>query len=196
MRLAAILSLFLGALSIQGGCNSVHVTSNWDPNVDFGSLSTWRFEQPSAGHPMGGGINQDDFESSRVEYAIRRNLQGKGLREATAGQRASFIVQYHQVVNSEMSIAKLNSYAGYGDDLSAGIGTGVQRNSGFGLSDDPFVDHYMQDTLFIDIASPDGGSLIWRGSGSSNRAAGGGGSDQQRVDGRVDKILADFPPDA
>ena len=74
MRLAVFLSVFLGAFSILGGCNSVHVTSNWDPNVDFGSLTTWRFDQSSADHPAAGGINQDDFESSRVQYAIRRNL--------------------------------------------------------------------------------------------------------------------------
>ena len=81
-----------------------------------------------------------------------------------AGRPASFHVRYHQVVNSEMSIAKLNSYAGYPDDMDMGMGTGAPRNSGFGLSEDPFVDHYMQDTLFIDIANANGSRshLAWK----------------------------------
>lgn len=176
---------------VLAGCNAVHVTSDWDPNVDFGALTTWSFESSDAAHPVADRVNQDDFTSDRIAFAIRRNLEGKGYREARSGEAASFHVRHHLVVNSEMSIAKLNSYAGYGN---AGVGTGVSLNSGFGLSEDPFVDHYMQDTLFIDIADAGGSRLIWRGSGSCNRADSGSANDQARVDERVDSILADFPP--
>ena len=82
MRPAVFLSVFLAALSILGGCNSVHVTSNWDPNVDFGALTTWRFDQSSADHPAAGGINQDDFESSRVQYAIFARLRSSSLMKS------------------------------------------------------------------------------------------------------------------
>ncbi len=194
MRLVTILSLALATILVQGGCHAVHVDSNWNPNTDFSALSTWNFAESSSEHPVAGQVNQNDFESDRVTYAIRRNLKAKGFREVPAGAAASFHVRYHQVVNSEMSMAKLNSYAGYGDDMSVGMGTGVQRNSGFGLSEDPFVDHYMQDTLFIDIANAGGSQLIWRGSGASNRANSGSANDQDLIDKRVDKILADFPP--
>ena len=194
MRLAVIIIAFT-TLLLNVGCHSVHVTSNWNPNVDFSGLKTWSFAQSTADHPSAGSINQDDFFNSRVEYAIKQNLSAKGFTQVPAGRPASFHVRYHQVVNSEMSIAKLNSYAGYPDDMDMGMGTGAPRNSGFGLSEDPFVDHYMQDTLFIDIANASGSELIWRGSGATNRGGGRpSGSEQDQIDKRVDKILADFPP--
>lgn len=184
------------ACLLPAACSAVHVSSDWNPNVDFSTLDTWRFATPSSTHPVGGAVNQDDFESDRVAYAIKRNLASKGFREVESGMPASFLVSYHQVVNSEMSIAKLNDYAGYGDiGMDAGAGTGVPMHSGYGLSEDPFVNHYMQDTLFIDISTDDGGTLVWRGSGASNRGRPRSSRNQQdSVDKRVDKILADFPP--
>ena len=188
--------LLLIACLLPAACSAVHVSSNWNPNVDFAALDTWCFVTPASDHPVAGSVNQDDFERERVAYAIKRNLASKGFREVQPGMRASFQVSYHQVVNSEMSISKLNDYAGYGDlGWDSGIGTGVPMHSGGGMSEDPFVDHYMQDTLFIDISTGNGSNLVWRGSGASNRARPrGNGTSQDAVDKRVDKILADFPP--
>lgn len=177
-------------------CKAVNVSSNWNPNVDFTSLKTWNFMQPSSEHPIAGSVNQDEFYASHVEYAIKRDLESKGFKQVPDGAPASFHVSFHQVVNSNMSIAKLNDYAGYGNvGWDTGMNTEPQTGSGYGLSEDPFVDHYMQDTLFIDITSGDGSALIWRGTGVSNRGRSFGSKPEQDViDNRVDKIMADFPP--
>ena len=141
-------------------------------------------------------MNQDDFYRSRVEYAIKEDLNSKGFQEVADGMPASFQVSFHHVVNSEMSISKLNDYAGYGDaGWNTGAGTEPAVGSGYGLSEDPFVDHYMQDTLFIDITANGGRKLIWRGSGASNRGKSFGSKPEQEViDKRVSKIMTDFPP--
>lgn len=192
------LALVVAACSLPFACKAVNVSSNWNPNVDFAALNTWNFVEPSADHPIAGSINQDEFHSSRVEYAIKQDLESKGFQKVPEGSPASFHVSFHQVVNSNMSIAKLNDYAGYGDvGWNSGMNTEPAPGSGYGLSEDPFVDQYMKDTLFIDITTGRGSELIWRGSGTSNRGRTyGSKSEQDVIDNRVDKIMADFPPSA
>lgn len=196
MRIIALALVFTVCTLLVPACKSVHVSSNWNPNVDFSGLSTWNFAPPPAPNPLSGSVNQDQFFRSRVEYAIKQDLSGKGFREVPDGTRASFQVSFHHVVNSEMSISKLNDYAGYGDvGWDTGSGTEPPVGSGYGLSEDPFVDHYMQDTLFIDITTNRGSNLIWRGSGASNRGKSfGSKSEQDVIDNRVSKTMADFPP--
>lgn len=191
MRLMPVLLLVASCLLLLS-CKAVKVSSNWNPNVDFASLKTWSFTEPSPGHPIAGSINQDDFYANRVEYAIKEDLESKGFQQVPDGAPASFHVGFHHVVNSDMSIAKLNEYAGYDN---AGMNTGPAPGSGFGLSEDPFVNQYMKDTLFIDITTGGGDDLIWRGSGVSNRGRSYGSTPEQDViDNRVQKIMADFPP--
>lgn len=184
------------SIVLMAACQSVKVSSNWNPNVDFTALTTWNFAPPPAPSPITGSVNQDSFYRSRVEYAIKQDLASKGFQQVPDGAPASFQVAFHHVVNSEMSISKLNSYAGYGDiGWNTGAGSEPPVGSGYGLSEDPFVDHYMQDTLFIDITTQRGSNLIWRGSGATNRGKSYGSKPQQEVvDNRVTKIMADFPP--
>ena len=165
--------------------------------MDFSGLKTWSFAQSTADHPSAGSINQDDFFNSRVEYAIKQKPFRQGLHPgARRPSPPASTWRYHQVVNSEMSIAKLNSYAGYPDDMDMGHGKPVLRETRVSVSRRTPSSTTTCRTR-SSSTSPMPTAPISSGVEAVRPTVGGGkpsGSEQDQIDKRVDKILADFPP--
>lgn len=173
--------VLLLALAVAG-CSPIAVTSDRDPNADFGRLHSyvWRpGPQQGTGDPR--------FDSAlidkRVRAAVDRVLASKGYRMAAPDAAADFLVGYHAVVRRRTSARTINRWYGY---RAGGIygGPGMQT----------IEYQYDEGTLLIDVIDPATTQLLWRGTGTrAVDAAASAEKREQRINEAVERILAEFP---
>ncbi len=187
-------NLFLVCLII--GCSTLRVETDWDPEVDFSTLESWRWAPVS--HKAAGDFHYDSdtLFAKRVRRAVGRELAARGLRLAESG-RADVQVAFYLVVEDRIDVTSINRYHGYGP----GWGWSDRRDRSWGYGPGAFGPlavwdpQYKQGTLVIDIASAADNQLIWRGSASARLADKVTPErSEERVNEAVQQILARFPP--
>lgn len=179
MKRAAALVLALALAA----CSSVQVNSDWDPEANFASLRTWKWQKatPAA---TGNARLDDPLVHKRIQAAIRAALTGRGYRELSEGA-PDFEVAYHVAINQQIDAHTI--YSGYGYGPYAGGGMGGART---------VVDTYDVGTLIIDFIGPATNAVIWRGTGQSRlQELKTPEEREKRVQEAVDAILERFPPE-
>lgn len=187
---APLLSLTLASL-LSLGCSTLRVSSDFDPEADFSSLSTYAWKstaQPETGDPR--------LDNSLLDQRIRRSvdaeLANRGFEKTESGQ-PTFLIGYHAAIEGKLDVQTINDYYGYG--AGWGWNYGMGPGAGWRGSPETHVRQYDDGTLIIDVSDPATEKLIWRGSGQGeldeNRTP------EQRdaeVAETVGKILESFPP--
>jgi len=172
--------LALGATQL--GCQTMDITSDWDPAIDFSKLSTYDWmPDPEPGGP---GIN-DSLTRDRVYRAVDRVLADRGYVHHVSGT-PDFLVGYYGAVETRLDVRSLDDYYGYRPGWS---GPGYRR----GIR--TYVREYDQGTLILDISDPHTSKLMWRGSAQAE-------VDRKRtpyereatINEAVNRILEHFPP--
>ena len=156
-RINAVIALF--ASIALTACSGIKVSSDYDPDVDFGSLETYRWAPDFDPANDRTGVN-NDLLHNRIHNAIESQLMARGFR-AQDDPTPDVWVAYHIGIERKIQVDTMyNQNAGWGR-RSYGYGGG-----GYGRAQ-TVVREYEEGTLLIDLLRPGSGELIWRGSGSA-----------------------------
>jgi hypothetical protein len=171
--------LFIAFLLLGlGACSSISTTSDYNPETDFTSYSTFSI--------FNGVIKDSELESvplakKRVLEAINNEMQKKGLTPSDSAS-ASLIVFAHGGTAEKMNVT----------DYGYGYG-GWWGPSPYGRDID--VSYYTQGSLIIDLVDNVKDELIWRGIGTATLQDRGTPEERQAfIDEAVATILDQYPP--
>lgn len=186
------LAVALAACAIAlSGCKTIDVHADWDPNVDFMRLQTWKWADQAQIFTGNTTMDTDGLASQRIKNAVAGALASKGYVE-TETDKADFRAAFFITVEDKTQVTTINDYYGYGPGY--GPGWGGWYGAGYGGSQ-TVVDNYQQGTLIIDISDGETGKLIWRGSGSARlKEKTDPATAQARANDAVTQILSKFPP--
>ncbi len=157
--------ILLCLIIFAAGCSSISVTHDYDPQADFSSLRTF------AWLPFPKTVKVNDLAVKRVQDAVTRELEAKGLQKNT--QNSDFLIAMHGTTQKKVDITDW----GYLGDR------------------DVNVRHYTEGTLVLDFVDAKSENLLWRG--EAKGAIDPTASPQERTE-RINeaaaKLLAKFPP--
>jgi len=187
-RVRTLALLLAGALALAStGCSSIKVHTDWDPQVDFTRLQTWRWAEQSQTPTGNAALDTDGLLAQRVRRAVEEVLGAKGYVK-TATSEGDFEVAWFLTVEPKTEVTTINDYYGYGGPYRGWYGAGYGGST-------TIVDSYNEGTLIIDVRDGKSGALVWRGSGSARlREKADPEKSQQRAHDAVSQILAKFPP--
>lgn len=163
--LAASLGLVVGLVA----CSTVRVSTDYDPTVNFAQYKTFSFM------PM---VKFDAITAGRVETAITRALQGRGLQRAPGTVDLQISVRGR--ISREQQITTFG--CGWGRGWRGGISTATVQNVSVG-------------TLVVDLVDASANRLVWRGMASDtiNRTS-TGQEKQNALDDAMVRLFAKYPP--
>lgn len=165
-------------LLVFAACSSISTTSDYNPDTDFTSYSTFSI--------YNGVIKDSELESvplakKRVLEAISNEMQKKGFTSADSAA-ASLIIFAHGGTAEKMNVT----------DYGYGYG-GWWGPYPYGRNID--VSYYTQGSLVIDFVDNSKDELVWRGIGTAALQDQGTPEERQAfIDEAVAKILAQYPP--
>lgn len=173
-----IVSASMAALlvALLGACSSFEVATDWDPAVDFSTISTYAWlERPDTEEP-----DPETLLTQRIVRAIDSALAEKGMSQVPADD-ADVLVTYHVEIREKLSVnTRTHGYSPH-NYRGATASTTVQQ--------------YDQGTLLIDLIDPGGMQLLWRGSAQSRiRYSSTPEEREERIRAAVAAILKDYPP--
>jgi hypothetical protein len=174
--------------AVMAGCSTLSVQTDFDPTVNFAQLKTydWQPAPPPTGDQR---IDGNTLLQERIRAAVDQNLQAKGYTKASNG-KPDFLVGYFVNVQTKTDVSTVNTYYGYGPGWG-GYGYGY----GGAVVPSTQVYQYDQGTLILDISSPAGKKLLWRGSATDvvdpSQSA---DVRQYQLNQAVTQMLQNFPP--
>ena len=164
------------------GCSNIRVTTDFDPSVSFDAFSTFAF-LPSPGGQQQNVRTHNSLVDGRVEAAVTRELEARGLRSVPPSEADLWVV-HHVGIEQGIDVRTVHTTHRYrrgGWSTSMGGQTTVQQ--------------YERGTLLIDVLKPPDRTLIWRGSGNARlRQSSTPEQRTRRIDDAVSRILKSFPP--
>jgi hypothetical protein len=187
MRVSRYLMVVL-MTAVMAGCSTLSVQTDFDPNANFSGLKTyeWQPAPPPTGDPS---IDSNTLLQERIRAAVDQTLQAKGYTKAGDG-KPDFLVGYFVNVQTKTSVSTVNSYYGY----APGWGYGGYGYGGMAVPSTQ-VYQYDQGTLILDISSPVGKKLLWRGSATDVVDPGQPADVRQyQLNQAVTQMLQNFPP--
>lgn len=191
-RVLARLALILTLSAISGGCATVSVGYDFDPQADFGGLRSYAWiDEPRepTGDPR---IDGNTLLESRVRQAVDRALLRRGYSRDVSG-RPDFLLNFFVTLDRRTSVRTLNGFYGYGPGWAWTYG---YRYAPVGWSES-YVYEYDEGTLILDVVESESRQLIWRGSGTDQLSLMSTPERRQDALDRVaEAMLANFPPPA
>jgi Domain of unknown function (DUF4136) len=184
--------LVMALAAVMGGCSSMEISVDYDPEVTFASLQTYGWldrPQKATGDPR---IDGNTILEKRIRDAVDTELATRGFRKVTSDP--DFLVAYHVSLDKRRSVQTLNSYYGYGAGWGYGYGASYRPGYWAGAPE-TYVYEYEEGTLILDIVNPDNKELIWRGSATDEvHFKSTPEKDQTQLNEAVRKMLEKFPP--
>lgn len=185
MKKIALIAASLVAL--LAGCSSLpEADADWSPDFDFSKVQSYAFVDRGklrANTPM-----TSDITRNRIESAVEKTLNLKGLRFEKDPAAADLQVSYHVTAKDKQDIHTYNTGVNY--CYRCGYGMGMNMGT-----TDVRVTEYTEGTLIIDMVDPKSNQSIWRGHLSAKISD--LKSQQERIEAinyAVTTILAKFPP--
>ena len=174
-----VLSVFLIALISACAAPGPKVSSNLDPDTNFGSLKTFGF-MPELGTDRPGGIRTP--LSNMLMNAISKELKDRGMQQADSPEvLVNFFVNIDQKLDV-YQVPTTRSYYGYR--------YGRYRTWG---SYETRVFEYNQGTLSIDLIDPERKMLVWEGIAQGRLRSDIIEVTQEKVDQVVGAVMAELP---
>ena len=173
MRSLRILLVVLPIVS-GAGCSGLSTSFDYDVEVDFAALSTYAWAYDDAA----GNGSKLDFRRART--AIDERLQAAGYRLQDAAPDFAVAIGF-----ATKDRVRVRDY-----------GTGYRyRYGGYYGTRIVDIDEYELGTLVIDVLSPDGERLLWRG--AATRTVDPDSTPEERtarIREAVKALLTEFPP--
>ncbi|HEY3349186.1 MAG TPA: DUF4136 domain-containing protein [Thermoanaerobaculia bacterium] len=172
MRKNFLLALAAAAVLTGAGCSSITTNVDFDTTARFDAYRTYAFKDVHEG---------DAFQMKRVQAAIDRSLQAKGLTKADG--KPDLWVVLHTRMRNQRQVTTFSSGWGWGWGWRGGYWNTAR------------VDNIPVGTLVVDLVDTTRKELVWRGLAS--RVVDRDETPQERtgyVQEAVDKLFAEFPP--
>jgi hypothetical protein len=167
-RLFAVLIAILG-ISIYVGAQDVQ--TDHDTHADFSQYHTYSWHKVKTDDPLW---------QSRVQDAVDKELQSKGLQRVESGGDLA--------VSATGAVRNQQEYQTFYD----GFGPGW-RWGGFGRTATTTVYNEKVGTLLVDLYDAKAKQLIWRGT-AHDTLSDKPEKNENKLDKAVDKMFKDFPP--
>ncbi|MAJ59402.1 MAG: hypothetical protein CBC48_05145 [bacterium TMED88] len=168
-----------------GGCSTFHVTSDYNPEIDFSQYGTYFWLPAPDPTDKTNGAQNDGLLNQRIERAVDAVLSKKGMRRVEERADASLLVTEHINAKQKLRVNTTNYGYGYGR-------WGYWGGPGY---TDTTVHQYQQGTLILDLIDAKNKELVWRGSAQSQlRDMKTPQEREKRVRAAVEAILAKYPP--
>ena len=163
------------------GCSSVSVSTDFDPNINFGKYKTYKW---GTANDPNDALMKNQLVLDRVYKAIDISLGAKGFTKTETNP--DFVVYPHAGTKERANIDTWGY--GYGGWWGGGPYMGYPG----GNID---VSYYKEGTLFIDMVDMSDNKLIWRGVGTGvvNQPS-SPEEGTQFINNAVSQILEKFPP--
>lgn len=163
------------AFFLFGGCSTISVNQDYDPEYDFSKLKTFGFL------PITDEAGIDQLNATRLGDAIKSNLVARGY---TLSDKADFGVA---LFFSKQTKTNVQSY---------GYGYGYGRyGGGYGGMGSVDVTQYDEGTLVIDFVDMAKNELVWRGIGTGALSQSPSVEERtEKINNAVTQILEQFPP--
>jgi hypothetical protein len=179
------LSIFITALLLAGASAAFaqDVRYNFDKQANFSSFKTYKWVA------IKGAQAPNSLVDGQIKAAIDSELATKGL-ERTESDAADLYIGYQVAVNQEKEYTTFNTGYGYGPGwygggwygAGGGITTGTTSTINIGQ-------------LAVDIYSPTGKALVWRGAASKTLDTKAKPEKQQKnLAKAVKKLFKNYPP--
>ncbi len=189
-KLLAGLASLAALATLLGGCATVSVGYDFDPQANFADLRSYAWiDEPRepTGDPR---IDGNTLLESRVREAVDRALGQRGYVKDVSGE-PDFLLNFFVTLDERTSVRTLNRYYGYGPGWAWGYG---YRYAPYGWSE-TYVYEYDEGTLILDVVGSDSRQLIWRGSGTDLLSLQSTPERRQEdLDRVAEAILENFPP--
>jgi hypothetical protein len=188
--------MMVAAAASLAACSTVQVDSEYDKEANFARLKTFRWvDAPPVA--VGDPRVEDTVLQARVQLAVNRELEAKGLRRVGAGD-ADLLVNYYVTVEEKMTGENVNDKYGYSPGGGWTQGAHQGWSWGLGTYDTPSVPttYYEEGTVIIDMVDPTTKQLIWRGTAKTvvnldNDAE----IRRQRLNEAIQRIFTQYPPE-
>ena len=183
MKFVSII-LVLGMALIMLACSSVTIKTDYDREYDFVKFKTYRWAAGTEINP------QDELQKyplvlKRVIQSVDKIMAEKGLK-LVDGDEFDLVVMVHAGSKEKMQVHNTGGYGGYGGWYDPWWGP-------YGGS--TTVSYYEEATLVVDLVAWDKKELAWRGMATGTVKENQNSEEQQeRLDGIVTKIFAEYPP--
>jgi hypothetical protein len=174
MRKLTIVSLSLLVLAVSSPVLA-KVTVDWDDGVDFSKYKTYGWME---GTPASSSIVQ-----GRINRAIEREIEAKGLAKLEQGKPDLYIVTHASVDNETRVSAHSFGYGGY----PRWGGWGGWGSTSVNVSSIPVG------TLLVDLVDAETDELVWRSMASATVKSKPAKSEKQ-INKKVGKMFNQFPP--
>ncbi|MEP5763860.1 MAG: DUF4136 domain-containing protein [Halieaceae bacterium] len=191
-RLALLL-----ALALLTACAS----SPPQPDVDYKHDFNFSGIRTVAFLPQSGGSSGDstkiflsDMQINRIDTALSRTLEVKGLQVINDPKKADALISWHLVAQEKTDIRTYNTGPTYGGMYGGyrGYNRAAFYNC-WNCGTDVRVKQYTQGTFIVDIIDPTLNQSVWR-SIVQSRMKGELSKDQATYDTAAGRIMAAFPP--
>ena len=81
----------LGLALLLSACESMQVTSDYNPSVDFARFQTWAWKDPALQYQPNSLMLKSDLTEQRIMQAVSSGLDQRGLRPVTAGNKPDLL---------------------------------------------------------------------------------------------------------
>lgn len=170
----AIKLLPLVTLFFIASCSSVHVTTDYDTQVDFSKYKTFAFYKKGIDK-----VEISDLDKRRILKAVERELLAKGF---TKSEKPDVLVNIFTKSKEKIDVRD-NRYFYMGWHP-------WYYGPNFGMT----ISKYNQGTLFIDLIDAKKKELVWQGIGSGALSNTDVVQKEARIKEFVAEIMAKYPP--
>ena len=173
-----------GLVVVTLGCSSISVKTQYDTKVDFTRYKTFAWVPKPSG-PEPGPPVAPQFRA-RLEQAVERALEAKGLQRPPPQTEPDLALDYHAYLRLDRD--RWVSNYGY-----AVLPTVTADWSYDYWDDEPGVEvrDYETGTLVLDVVDTKARRLIWRGTAQGMASA--SATDEMLLE-EARKLVKDFPP--
>lgn len=186
----------LGLALLLSACESMQVTNDFNPAVDFAQFRTWAWKDPAVQYQPNNPMLKSDLTEQRIIQAVGSQLDQRGLRPVAAGAKPDLFVQTYLIVaNRQEQVVTNYGYGGPWGGPWGGYWGGPWEGYWRPAYNETRNVIYQVGTLQIDLTDAKDGRLVWRG--SAEKILNNSPTPQERsaaIREAVTKILNNYPP--
>jgi hypothetical protein len=186
----------LGLALLLSACETMQVTNDYNPSVDFAKFQTWAWKDPALQYQPNSLMLKSDLTEQRIMQAVSSGLDQRGLRPAATGSKPDLLVQTYLIVaNRQEQIVTNYGYGGPWGGPWGYAGGPWEGYWGAPMYNETRNVVYQVGTLQIDLIDAKDGKLVWRG--SAEKIVDNSPTPAERnaaIHEAVNKILANYPP--
>ena len=187
----------LGLALLLSACETMQVSHDYNPAVDFAKFRTWAWKEPAVQYQPNNPMLRSDLTEQRIVQAVSSQLDQRGLRPVAAGNKPDLQVQAWLIVaNRQEQVVTNYGYGGpWGGPWGGYWGGPWEGYWGAPMYNETRNVVYQVGTLQIDLIDAKDGKLVWRG--SAEKVIDSSPTPTERsaaINEAVTKILSTYPP--